>query len=350
MRAAALLQLSLALPAHCAAPWPPPATHPAPLIGILAQPPPPEWAAPPADAPGACRPPGGAVGSYIAASYVKFVEAGGARAVPIRFDAPQAELARLFRAVNALLLPGGEADVADLSHSGYARAGAFLWAMAADAASVGDYFPVHGTCLGWEQMAVLAARNGSALTRSPPFASSDGAATLQWMPEAAASRLFGGDDAAALRAALAEDPAAYESHTAGVEPAAFDANPKLAAAVRVLSTSRDANGRVYVSTAEGAGRMPLSATQWHPEKALFEWNARLAIPRGGAAAAAAAHLAAFVGTEARRSRHLPRTGAERDAMLAANWCPVFTGGSATPWARFDQVYFFPPWEPHASSD
>ena len=348
MRAVALLLLSFAQRAHCAASWPPPATHPAPLIGILAQPPPPGWAAPPADAPGACRPPDGAVGSYIAASYVKFVEAGGARSVPIRFDAPQAELARLFRAVNALLLPGGAADVAALSQSAYARAGAFLWAMASDAAVVGDYFPVHGTCLGWEQMAVLAARNGSALTRDPPFASTDGAATLQWTPEAASSRLFGGEGAAALRAALAEDPAAYESHTAGVEPAAFAANPKLAAAVRVLSISRDATGREYVSTAEGAGRMPLSATQWHPEKALFEWNTRLAIPRGGAAAAAAAHLAAYIGTEARRSRHMPRTGAERDAMLAANWCPVFTGGSDSPWSRFDQVYFFPPWEPQAA--
>ena len=315
---------------------------PAPLVGILAQPPPPEWSAPPADAPGACRPPS-AVGSYVAASYVKFVEAAGARAVPIRFDAPPAELARLFRAVNALLLPGGEADVASLAHSGYARAGAVLWAMAADAASVGDYFAVHGTCLGWEQLAVLAARNGSALTRSPPFDSANGAAVLEWAPEAASSRLFGGEGAAALRAALAAELAAYESHTAGVEPAAFAAFPKLAATFRVLSTSRDANGRAYVSTAEGAGRMPLSATQWHPEKALFEWNARLAIPRGGAAAAAATHIAAFIGVEARRSRHTPRSAAERDAMLAASWCAVFTGGSDSAWARFDQVYFFPPW-------
>jgi gamma-glutamyl hydrolase len=313
-------------------------------VGILAQPPPPEWAAPPADAPGACHPPR-AVGSYIAASYVKFVEAGGARAVPIRYDAPAAELARLFRSVNALLLPGGEADVARLADSGYARAGALLWAMAADAAAVGNYFAVHGTCLGWEQIAVLAARNASALTQQPPFASSDGGAVLEWAPAAAASRLFGGEGAAALRAALAAEPAAYESHTAGVEPRAFDAFPKLAATLRVLSTSRDANGRQYVSTAEGVGgRMPLTATQWHPEKALFEWNPRLAIPRGGAAAAAASHVAAFIGTEARRSAHLPRSAGERDAMLAANGCAVFTGAARdSPWSRFDQVYFFEPW-------
>ena len=343
MRCCAALQLLLLALVH-AAPWPPPATHPAPLVGILAQPPPPEWGAPPSDVPGACRPPP-VIGSYVAASYVKFVEAGGARAVPIRFDAPQAELARLFRSVNAILLPGGEADVASLAASGYAQAGAFLWAMAADAAAVGDYFPLHGTCLGWEQMAVLAAKNGSALTRSPPFASSDGGAVLEWAPVAASSRLFGGAENAALRKALAAEPAAYESHTAGVEPGAFAAFPKLVSTLRVLSTSRDANGREYVSTAEGAGRMPLTATQWHPEKALFEWNTRLAIPRGGAAAAAASHIAAFLGTEARRSAHMPRSAAERDAMLIANHCAVFTGAARdSPWARFDDIYFFTPWD------
>jgi gamma-glutamyl hydrolase len=38
--------------------------------------------------------------SYIAASYVKFVESGGARAVPILYDAPPDEVKRIFRAVN----------------------------------------------------------------------------------------------------------------------------------------------------------------------------------------------------------------------------------------------------------
>lgn len=49
--------------------------------------------------------------SYLAASYVKFVEAGGARAVPVRYDAPPDEIMRIFAAVNGLLLPGGHADV-----------------------------------------------------------------------------------------------------------------------------------------------------------------------------------------------------------------------------------------------
>jgi gamma-glutamyl hydrolase len=125
-------------------------------------------------------------------------------------------------------------------------------------------------------------------------------------------------------------------------------------AFRVLSTSADARGRIYVSTAEGR-HLPVTATQWHPEKALFEWSPRLAIPRGGAADAAAAHVARFLATEARRSRHAPASAAEEAGMLISNWCAVFTGAGALndtsssasgddSWARFDQVYFFPPWE------
>jgi hypothetical protein len=92
--------------------------------------------------------------------------------------------------------------------------------------------------------------------------------------------------------------------------------------------------------------MTLSA-QWHPEKTLFEWSPLLAIPRGGAAAAAAVHVAAFLGTEARRSRHAPADGAAEAAMLISNWCPTFTGAAAldgsnkdasdASWARFDEV-------------
>ena len=55
--------------------WPPLATS-RPLIGILSQP----------------GDPAGAGESYIAASYVKFAEAGGARVVPFLHDMPEEEV------------------------------------------------------------------------------------------------------------------------------------------------------------------------------------------------------------------------------------------------------------------
>eukprot|EP00958_Prasinococcus_capsulatus_P029974 scaffold7830_cov376-Prasinococcus_capsulatus_cf.AAC.5 len=73
------------------------ATNTRPLVGILSQ-------------PDEHLPEGAS--SYIAASYVKLVEASGARAVPILCNATTAQLTNLFHSVNALLLPGGSASIA----------------------------------------------------------------------------------------------------------------------------------------------------------------------------------------------------------------------------------------------
>ena len=45
--------------------------------------------------------------SYIAASYVKFVESGGARVVPVLIDQPDEYYQMIFNSTNGLVLPGG---------------------------------------------------------------------------------------------------------------------------------------------------------------------------------------------------------------------------------------------------
>lgn len=69
------LALRATTPTTPTTPRPPKNTRP--LIGILSQPK--YWRGPP-----------DAAGGYIAASYVKYLEAAGARAVPISFNAPTA--------------------------------------------------------------------------------------------------------------------------------------------------------------------------------------------------------------------------------------------------------------------
>ena len=51
--------------------------------------------------------------SYIAASYVKFVESGGARVVPILINQPDDYYQMIFRSTNGLLIPGGAQDFDD---------------------------------------------------------------------------------------------------------------------------------------------------------------------------------------------------------------------------------------------
>lgn len=45
--------------------------------------------------------------SFIAASYVQFVEAAGARAVPIVYNSPKEEIVQRFNEVSGIIFPGG---------------------------------------------------------------------------------------------------------------------------------------------------------------------------------------------------------------------------------------------------
>ncbi|KAI8426372.1 hypothetical protein MSG28_005223 [Choristoneura fumiferana] len=79
--------------------------------------------------------------SYIAASYVKDVESAGARVVPI-----------------IVLIPGG-ATYFNQSN-GYADAGQHIYELAMELNDAGDYFPIFGTCLGFELLIILASGRG----------------------------------------------------------------------------------------------------------------------------------------------------------------------------------------------
>ncbi|XP_023235548.1 gamma-glutamyl hydrolase-like [Centruroides sculpturatus] len=91
--------------------------------------------------------------SFIAASYVKFLEAAGARVVPILVNKTQAYYEDLFISLNGVLFPGGSARLAT---SGYGKAGKIIFDLAIKANERGDYFPLWGTCLGFELLSYLA--------------------------------------------------------------------------------------------------------------------------------------------------------------------------------------------------
>jgi gamma-glutamyl hydrolase len=210
-----------------------------PLVGILSQ--------------GGDPAPKGS--SYIAASYVKFVEAAGARAVPILHDMPPAEVARRFAAVNAVLLPGGSQDLAP-GHR-YFDAAAQLYDLTLKANDGGDFFPLHGTCLGFEAIAILASGNTSVLSS---FDAEDYAQPLYPTEATAGSRFFTGLPRHVAQNLFAQ-PIAMQNHESGLDFEAVEENAALKEAFEVLTLSADRGERLYVSTME-ARRYPITATQW----------------------------------------------------------------------------------------
>lgn len=65
------------------------------------------------------------------------------------------------KTTNGILFPGGSRD---LINSEYAKAGKILYDLALDSNKNGIYFPIWGTCLGYELLTVLQANQTNWLT------------------------------------------------------------------------------------------------------------------------------------------------------------------------------------------
>ncbi len=302
-----------------------------PLIGILSQ--------------GGTPAPKGY--SYIAASYVKFVEAAGARAVPILHDMDPEEVTRRFNAVNGILIPGGSQDLR--SGNPYFDTAELLFKLTLEANDKGDYFPLHGTCLGFETLAILAAKNESVVT---DFDAEDYSQPLYPTELAPTSRFF-----TALPPHVVENlhtkPYAMQNHAHGVAYDAFASNPALNEFFDVLTLSIDRQDAVYVSTME-ATHYPISATQWHPEKNAFEWTLDLtSIPHHPDAIEVTQEVANYLVGASRKNFHSPKTRDEEEDLLIYAWNEGLEYSGTRKFegeeVDFDEIYVFPDQEKYLNN-
>ncbi|KAI7836202.1 hypothetical protein COHA_009927 [Chlorella ohadii] len=276
--------------------------------------------------------------SYIASSYVKLVESAGARAVPILCDMSKEEVERRFKAVNGILIPGGAQDLR--SGQPFFDTVQQLVDLTIEANDKGNYFPLHGVCLGMEALSVAISKNHSILS---DFDSENLPSPLFLTDIAASgrSRFF-----SALPPQVVEHlqtrPYAMENHAHGLAWTAVEENPRMKEFFDVLSLSVDRVGQVYVSTME-AKKYPISATQWHPEKNAFEWTPDKDIPHHPDAIEVTQEVANFFVSEARRNFHAPASQDEEEDLLIYNWAPSYTGKHKFKGEEVDFVesYFFP---------
>ncbi|CAM9464286.1 gamma-glutamyl hydrolase-like [Lampetra fluviatilis] len=265
--------------------------------------------------------------TYIAASYVKFVEAGGARVVPIRVNLTESEYTDLFNSLNGVVFPGGDVDIEE---SAYAKASKLLFDLALQANERGDYFPVWGVCLGLEELSFLTSgENLLTLTHTK-----DIALPLNFTRESRQSKLFQNFPKHILDT-LASEPITSNLHSWSLSLKNFSANDKLRKFYRVLTTNTDSSGVEFISTME-AYHYPVYALQWHPEMNPYEWANRRALVHSDGAIRAAFHMAAFLVSEATKSAHRFSSQEEEERHLIYGYSPVYTAQLDL----FQQAYFF----------
>lgn len=260
--------------------------------------------------------------NYIAASYVKWLEAGGARSLPILYDETNTtKLADIFGQINGILLPGGASEMPTSVK--------FLLDRAKEYGC-----PVWGTCLGFEYLiqyigGIDALQSGfEAENISLPLEN-----VVPW-------RLYGDS----VIQQIAQQDITMNNHHQGITLEQFQANAKLSSFWKVTSVSHDKMGRRFVSTIEPVGGNvgpQWYGVQFHPEKNTFEYGMfphsnipYEAIDHSAAGVQFSLHLARFFVNLARHWNE-PGRYKKPDEYPLVNTYPMKRG------FKFEQIYLLP---------
>jgi len=254
-------------------------------------------------------------GACFESFYVKWIESAGGQVVPVPFDMPHAQLRRLLSQLNGFLFTGGGLDL--YLNTTYVQTAKFIYDFALSRKD--DYFPVWGTCMGFQLLNILTAWNESVLC-SYCYDSENIPLALELTSVALQSRLFralGGH----VTSILSQQNVTMNFHHDGIPPTVSATNPKLAAFYNVLSINHDRKGAPFVSTME-AKEWPIYGVQWHPERNQFEFTPGDDIPHFPDAVKVGQAMAEFFVAETRKSRHSFTSMAELQKLLIYNYCPV----------------------------
>ncbi|PON98492.1 Peptidase C26, gamma-glutamyl hydrolase [Trema orientale] len=200
--------------------------------------------------------------SYIAASYVKFVESAGARVIPLIYNEPLEVLYQKLELVNGVLFTGGWAK-----RGLYFEVAQKIFQRVLEKNDAGDHFPLYAICLGFEILSMAISKYG-------------------------------------------------------ISPERFQENSELSSFFNILTTCTDEDDKVYVSTVQ-ARRYPVTGFQWHPEKNAFEWGLTR-IPHSEDAIQVTQHAANFLVSEARKSLNRPSPQKVLDNLIY-NYSPTYCG-------------------------
>ncbi|XP_031631289.1 gamma-glutamyl hydrolase-like [Contarinia nasturtii] len=271
----------------------------------------------------------GVYNSYIAASYIKFVEGGGARAVPIWIGKPRSYYEIMLKKLNGVLLPGG-GTLFNQSH-GYSDAGIHIYDIAKRMNDNGTYLPLFGTCLGFELLLFASNENEEYRTYC---SSQRQSLPLNFTKEFKDSRIFGTAPEHIINI-LKKEPVTSNFHSYCVTPKDM-IDYGLDKTWKSLSTNLDENGLEFISSIEHK-HYPFYGVQFHPEKNVYEWIRNRNITHTMDSIISSQYFAMFFINECRKNgNHFNGLNEENQALIY-NFPVTYTGIQNS---TFVQTYLF----------
>ncbi|CDW89850.1 peptidase c26 family protein [Stylonychia lemnae] len=196
--------------------------------------------------------------SYMRKSYVDYLEASGARVVPLIYGSgnDDAELAKIDK-LQGVFYCGGTAG-----QQTYKDFGKRIFDKVRDLNDKGVFLPIWGTCLGFQGISSFAATNPKVLES---YDSQNDLYAMKFAVDPSQTRMYRamGNDAYLFE----QNKIQFNFHKWGISPAKFQSDKGLKDFYTVTSTAFDNSQKEFVNSIE-AKNYPFYGTQFHPEAPL----------------------------------------------------------------------------------
>jgi len=171
-------------------------------------------------------------------AYVDYMEAQGAKVVPIINEEKRATTLDKIKQIDGVLYPGGGGDYYDI--------GSYVLDYIKKSNDDGHFYPAWGTCLGYEHMITYTADSGKkALSKLEAIAVS---LSLDFTVDPTKTKMFG--DLGEKAKEFSTNDFTYNHHHWGASPETFVTDKGLADFWSVTSTSNIPEGPKFVASIE----------------------------------------------------------------------------------------------------
>ena len=197
--------------------------------------------------------------SYIMDSYVRFIEAQGAKVVPLIWGEPREVTLDKLSKLNGVFLPGGGGD--------YVEYGRFILQTVQEYNRNGTFYPLWGTCLGFENLAIWTSELGEDVLEDVPLFSTS--VPIELTAAAATSKMFRNFTDADLFMLQTEN-VTQNSHAYAVPMEYFFSDKGLnsywnVTSLSVVGPEVETEFPAFATTIESK-EFPILATMFHTEK------------------------------------------------------------------------------------